>query len=222
MTGMRRIRGAMYGSLLVAQPHVAPVVEEVRRFIAGDAPVLIEVGFDHGRRLHSTARCCPDWRVLGVEVRERRVEQARARAARDHLTNVLPWRMDARTVFACVLPDGCADVVEVLFPTPWWNRAVRARRLLITDEFLADVTRVLRPGGLLHVATDVSPYAQEIDECIARCPALVVLSEPEGQALRPECNQLSRREWACERDGLPVYRRYVRRSSPASLSRNAK
>ena len=207
----RRIRGALSGSLLITLPHIAAEVDALRSFIAGDAPVLIDVGFDHGRRLQSSARCNPDWRVVGLEVRKRRVVEAVARARRDGLDNVYPWRMDARTVFASVLPERSADAVEVLFPTPWWNRALRAKRLLITDEFLADVARALRPGGLLHVATDVAEYAQTIDACLDRCPQLELVTESDGRALRPACNQQSRREWACERDNIAVHRRFARR-----------
>jgi tRNA (guanine-N7-)-methyltransferase len=211
MSGLRRIRGALYGSLLVTLPHVAPEVERLRKFVSGEAPVLVEVGFDHGRRLQSTARCCPEWRVVGLEVRERRVAEATARARRDGLDNVLAWRMDARIVFASVLPEASVDVVEVLFPTPWWNPAHRAKRLLVTDEFLADVVRALRPGGLFHVATDVEDYADRIDACVTRCDDLELVADDEGRASRPDCNQLSRREWACERDAVPVHRRYARR-----------
>ena len=131
----RDVAGALHGSRLVALPHVRPHVERCLAFIAGDAPVLVEVGFDHGRRLHATARQSPSWRVLGLEVRKRRVEEAIARAERDGLANALPWRMDARTVFARVLPPASVDVVEVLFPTPWWNPALRRKRLLVDDAF---------------------------------------------------------------------------------------
>ena len=204
----RDVPGALHGSRFVTLPHVVPHVERCLAFIAGDAPVLVEVGFDHGRRLDSTARLNPEWRVLGLEVRAQRVEEAVARAERDGLTNVLPWRLDARTVFARVLPPASVDVVEVLFPTPWWSPALRRKRLLIDDAFVTDVARVLRPGGLLYTATDVADYADVIDACVSRCRELVALSVEDGLARRPSCGQLSRREWACERDGVPWTRRF--------------
>ena len=74
----RDVAGALHGSRLVALPHVRPHVERCLAFIAGDAPVLVEVGFDHGRRLQATARANPAWRVLGLEVRARRVAEASA------------------------------------------------------------------------------------------------------------------------------------------------
>ncbi len=200
--------GALYGSRFIEQPHVRPEVDRCLAFIEGPAPVLVEIGFDHGRRLHATGRLNPTWRILGLEVRQRRVEEARARAARDGLTNVLPWRMDARTVFAGVLPPESVDIVEVLFPTPWWHPGLRQKRLLIDGPFVADVLRVLRSGGVLHVATDVAEYGERIDQCVATYGEFAVCSVADGQRHRPACDQQSRREWKCARDGLPYTRRF--------------
>lgn len=203
----RRIKGALNGSEFIHQPHIRPEVEAARAFVAGGAQVLVEVGFDHGRRLHSTALHNPDWRVLGLEVRKQRVDEARERAARDGLTNVHPWRMDARIVFAGVFEAASLDVVEVLFPTPWWNPAVRAKRLLIDAPFLDDVARALKPGGVLHIATDVDSYAEHIAAVIGEWIRL-----PERPETLPQCLQQSRREWKCAREGIPVHRWYLRRS----------
>jgi tRNA (guanine-N7-)-methyltransferase len=202
---VRHIRGALYGSRFVEQPQIRPQVEALHAFLNEGGPTLVEVGFDHGRRLHSMARLNPNWRFVGLEVRERRVMEAKARAARDELANVLPWRLDARTVFAAVLEDASVDIVDVFFPTPWWNPALRAKRLLIDDHFVSDVARTLRPGGVLRVATDVESYAANIERTIAQSGlALSHLPAPGDDP--PRCEQLSRREWKCEREGIPVFR----------------
>lgn len=207
MTEPRLIRGALNGSRFIEQPHIRPEVEAARAFVAGGARVLVEVGFDHGRRLHSTALHNPDWRVLGVEVRKQRVQEARERAERDGLTNVLPWRMDARIVFSGVLESASVTVVEVLFPTPWWHAKLRAKRLLIEPAFLVDVARVLKPGGVLHIATDVPEYAAHIENALAQSALLRV----EPPVYLPECTQQSRREWKCARHGIAVHRWYLQR-----------
>jgi tRNA (guanine-N7-)-methyltransferase len=209
----RDVPGALHGSRLVTLPHVRPHVERCLAFVSAESRVLVEVGFDHGRRLHATARENPQWQVLGLEVRERRVQEAMARAERDGLANLLAWRMDARTVFAAVLPPASVDLVEVLFPTPWWNPALRKKRLLFDDHFVADLARVLRSGGLLHTATDVDDYAETIDACLARHPEFIRLTLEEGKALRPPCRQQSRREWSCTRDGIPWTARFWRLGS---------
>lgn len=207
MTESRLIHGALNGSRFIEQPHIRPEVDAARAFVAGGERVLVEVGFDHGRRLHSTALHNPGWRVLGVEVRKQRVIEACERAERDGLSNVLPWRMDARIVFAGVLDDASVDVVEVLFPTPWWHAKLRAKRLLVEPLFLADVARVLKPGGVLHIATDVPEYAARIDEALVKS-ALARVAPP---AYLPECTQQSRREWKCEREGIAVHRWHLQR-----------
>ncbi len=197
----RDVRGALYGSRLVDLPHVKPKVDACLDFIAGSPPVLVEVGFDHGRRLHATARENPQWRIVGLEVRARRVEQARARAQRDGLSNVLVWRMDAKTVFARVLKPASVDVVEILFPTPWWHPGLRRKRLLFDAAFTADVARALKPGGLLCSATDVAEVERGLVGVLETSDRFSSLSTEEGYAMRPPCSQLSRRQWSCERAG---------------------
>lgn len=205
----RDVRGALHGSRLITLPHVAPTVVALQTFCAGPEPVLVEVGFDHGRRLLSTAHGNPGWRVVGLEIRRRRVAEAEERAARHGIDNLFVWRMDARTVFAAVIAAGSVDIVEVLFPDPWWNAGHREKRLLIQPAFLADCARALRPGGLLHIATDVPRYAEHVREALAAEPGLRALGEAEGAARRPPLAQLSRREWKCEREQLPVHRFYA-------------
>jgi tRNA (guanine-N7-)-methyltransferase len=145
----------------------------------------------------------PDWRFLGLEVRAKRVRSIEERGARLGLANLLAWRMDARTVFAGLLAAGSTNVVEVLFPTPWWSPKLRAKRLLVEPNFVADVARVLRPGGLLHVASDVPEVIARIDTVVGGCPDLSLCDPQDTVPGRPSCEQLSRREWSCTRDGIP-------------------
>ncbi len=208
----RDVPGALNGSRLIRLPHIRPEVVTFRSFIAGAEPVLLEVGFDHGRRLQSTAQHNPGWRVVGLEVRRRRVEQAQARAARHGLGNLLAWRIDARTAFAGAVPADSIQIVEVLFPDPWLDPAKRRKRQLIDGPFLADAVRALRPGGLLHLATDVVRYAEEIERCLADQSNLTRLTLTEGSARRPPCEQLSRREWKCRREATPVHRFFAQRA----------
>ena len=211
MAATRDVPGALGGSRILEVPEVAAELAALRGLLAGPGPKLLEIGFDHGRRLTSTAQASPGWTVIGLEVRARRVAEMRAWAAERGLANLHAFRLDARAVLAGALPEACVDVVEALFPTPWPEGKAR-RRLLGTPDFLADAARVLRPGGLLHLATDVAWYAEMITTAfeavgdrLARVDAALLATE------RPPCPQLSRREWRCERDGLAVHRFVARR-----------
>ena len=187
------VRGALGGSRLFEQPKQRAEVEAFRTFVAGDSPVAVEIGFDHGGRLLDHAWRWPGTRWLGLEVRKARVEELAA-AAPD---NLLVWRADARTVFSVLMPAGRLARVDVLFPTPWWDDGKRSRRLLLSAEFVADLARALRPDGVVHVATDVAPYFEHVAGLFAAWrPAS---TPPEGEVR-------SRRELVCARDGLHVWR----------------
>jgi tRNA (guanine-N7-)-methyltransferase len=206
----RDIPGAFGGSRLFDQPAWRAEAAAWAAFVAPEArPLLIEVGFDHGRRLTATAGAWPGWRVAGLEVRQRRVAEAQAFAATHALHNLHAWRADARTALGLHTPDASVQVVEVLFPVPWETPS-RARRLLIEPGFLGQVARVLAPGGALHLATDVAWYATQMAEAAAAVPALQ--HDPSAATLRPPIEALSRREWKHTREGTPIHRLWYRRT----------
>ncbi len=210
----RDIRGTLNGSRLFEQPQYRHEAERFVDFLKGPGPCLLEVGFDHGRRILDTAERNPSWRIAGLEVRSKRVHGVTVRGEERGLDNLLAWRADARTVLANVAPPSSFDIVEVLFPTPWWNAKLRAKRLLLTPEFIEDVHRCLRPGGLLLVATDVELYAREIAGNLEASP---LSRYDDGWEQRPACAALSRRERKCAREGLEVRRFAVRRMPDSQL-----
>jgi tRNA (guanine-N7-)-methyltransferase len=57
------------------------------------------------------------------------------------------------------LSSGAA--VHVSFPDPWWKRRHRKRRLL-TPAFARELGRVLEPGGVVWLATDVAARFEEM------------------------------------------------------------
>jgi tRNA (guanine-N(7)-)-methyltransferase len=199
------IEGVLYGSRLVTLPHVKPEVDAALRFVEGKDPVLVEIGFDHGYRLLDMAIRNPSWRFLGLEVRERRVEELRRKARAEGVSNLMAWRMDARTVIHCVLDEGSVDVVDILYPTPWWDPRKRQKRLLIDSSFLRATAEVLRPNGLLRIETDVEEYGEHIGASISEAGVLRLLKETRHASCTPACVSLSRRQAKSKRDNLKVY-----------------
>lgn len=191
-------KGVLGGSRLFDQPKYRAELERFEAFVAGDAPLIVEIGFDHGFRLLSHAQAWPEQRWLGLEVRKARVEALAEKAPQ----NLLPWRVDARTVFGELMPPGRVHRVDVLFPTPWWDETKRKQRLLLTEPFVASLARALEPGGAVHVATDVGPYFDHVERLFVGWGAT---DAP------PRTEQLTRREWSCQRDGLAVWRGTWRR-----------
>ena len=189
----RGVRGALGGSRLFEQPQWRHEREAFDRFIAQDGPLDVEVGFDFGGRLLDHATRWPERLWLGLEVREARCVALAERAP----PNLHVWRADARTVFNALMPEARVDRVDILFPTPWWDDAKRAKRLLLTAQFVEDLRRALKPTGVVAVATDVGPYFTHVEGLFAGW----------ARAEWPPCGDVpSRRERVCARDNLPVYR----------------
>lgn len=196
-TGARDVTGALGGSRIFEQPRHRAEVERFDAFLAAPGPAAVEVGFDHGRRLLSLAAADRGVRWVGLEVRRQRVDALAAAAAIRGLDTLLPWRADARTVFRHVMPAGRLSRIDVLFPTPWWHARHRAKRLLLTEAFVADAARALGSDGVLHIATDVQPYFAHVEALLGgwqRAPA------------PPPAPVPSRREHACARDGIAIHR----------------
>ncbi|MEZ5272428.1 MAG: hypothetical protein R2694_08995 [Ilumatobacteraceae bacterium] len=78
--------------------------------------------------------------------------------------------------------------VRIWFPDPWLKQRQRHRRLVRPDVVTRLVDR-LRPGGFLHVATDIAGYAAEAEQVLAADGRL-----EGGRILRPEWRPLTRFE----------------------------
>jgi tRNA (guanine-N7-)-methyltransferase len=130
------------------------------------APLLVEVGAGTGEATVGLAAADPDRDVLAIDVHLPGLGALLAAVERAGLTNVRVADGDARVVLRDLLaPDSLAGV-RVFFPDPW-PKTRHAKRRLLDAAFVELVTSRLEPGGLLHVATDWAPYAEQIRELLA-------------------------------------------------------
>ena len=92
------------------------------------------------------------------------------------MPNIRLIRGDGVDVLESLVGPGSLTGVRVYFPDPWPKSRHHKRRLLqpTTVALIADR---LRPGGVLHVATDHAGYAEQIAE--------VGDSEPTLRRVRP-------------------------------------
>jgi tRNA (guanine-N7-)-methyltransferase len=80
-------------------------------------------------------------------------------------------------VLADQVVNGTLDEVRIYFPDPWPKKRHHKRRL-IQPEFLERLVEKMRPGGLLHLATDWAPYAEWMLEAIEAVPSLELEGDP--------------------------------------------
>jgi tRNA (guanine-N7-)-methyltransferase len=97
------------------------------------------------------------------------------------LQNVRLIREDAMVVLKDWLAPECLDRVNLFFPDPWPKKRHHKRRI-VQPAFLALVAARLKPGGLLHMATDWGPYAEHMEEAMAASADFVPLG---GDSDRP-------------------------------------
>lgn len=139
------------------------------------APRVLDIGFGDGEALLTTAAQHPDIDFLGVEIHEPGVGHLLILLERARLENVRVIVRDVVDVIDCMLPDASFDAVNIFFPDPWPKKRHHKRRLVQPD-FLDRCARILKPGGLVHVATDWSDYAEHTREVFAGHSAFEAVS----------------------------------------------
>lgn len=157
------------------------------------APVAVEIGFGNGDALARQAAAHPEIDYLGIEVHRPGVGRLLARVAAEGLANVRVVCADAKEILARHVPDDSLAAVYVLFPDPWPKKRHHKRRLVQPD-FVQLVRHKLKPGGVLHLATDWEDYAQQMMAVLSQTPGLENLAGPGNYAERPTERPLTRFE----------------------------
>jgi tRNA (guanine-N7-)-methyltransferase len=67
------------------------------------------------------------------------------------------------------LPAASLDEVYLLYPDPWPKTRHHKRRF-VSPTTLAELARVIRPGGMFHFASDIEDYANWTLAHILRAP----------------------------------------------------
>ena len=135
------------------------------------APKILEIGFGMGDSTAGIAANHPENDYLGVEVHTPGVGALLKRIGEAGLGNLRILHHDAVEVLEKQIPDGSLDGAHVFFPDPWHKKRHHKRRL-IQPPFVALLTRKLKHGGYLHLATDWEHYAQQMLEVLNGEPGL--------------------------------------------------
>jgi tRNA (guanine-N7-)-methyltransferase len=127
------------------------------------APLVCEIGCGTGTSTLAMAAAEPDIDVIAVEVYRRGLAQLLSAIDRAGITNIRLIRGDAVDVLGDLLAPASLTGVRVFFPDPWPKSRHHKRRLL-QPATVAMIADRLRPGGILHAATDHAGYAEQIAE----------------------------------------------------------
>ncbi|QEU93390.1 tRNA (guanosine(46)-N7)-methyltransferase TrmB [Streptomyces kanamyceticus] len=156
-------------------------------------PVVLEIGFGMGEATAQMAGDDPDTGILAVDVHTPGQGNLLGLAERGGLSNVRVANGDAIILLREMLPPESLDGLRVYFPDPW-PKARHHKRRLIQPEFLTLAAPSLKPGALLHCATDWEEYAEQMLEVLTEHPDFENTQADGGYAPRPDFRPLTRFE----------------------------
>jgi len=153
------------------------------------APLYVEIGFGDGETLAHLAETRPEHDFIGIEVHPPGVGHLLLELERRGLKNVRVYAQDAVEMLERCIPEASLAGLFVFFPDPWHKKRHQKRRLINAD-FVKLAARKLRPGGMLHAATDWEDYARQMLDVFEACSTLKNTCSPgrfsERPAYRPE------------------------------------
>ena len=145
--------------------------------------VYLEIGFGNGEHLVGQAKNNPNIGFIGAEVFQNGVANLLSlitgikegsnlpediNLSADREDNIRVYDDDMRLLFPRI-PDGFLDKVFVLFPDPWPKKRHASRRFINPDN-LKELSRILKKGGILRVATDHKVYKSWTLHQLHDCP----------------------------------------------------
>ncbi|MEG8276098.1 tRNA (guanosine(46)-N7)-methyltransferase TrmB [Streptomyces sp. AHA2] len=166
---------------------------DLRDLFGDDHPVVLEIGFGMGEATAQMAAADPGTNVLAVDVHTPGQGNLLNLADRHGLSNVRVGNGDAIILLREMLAPDSLDGLRVYFPDPWPKKRHHKRRLIQPDFLTLAATR-LRPGALLHCATDWEPYAEQMLEVLTAHPDFENTQADGGFAPRPDFRPLTRFE----------------------------
>lgn len=134
--------------------------------IFGDRETWLEIGFGGGEHLVHQAKGNPQVGIIGCEPYINGVAMLLGKIRRARVDNIRVHPGDARDLFD-VLPGQSIGRAFLLYPDPW-PKVRHHRRRFVTGEHLEPLHRVLKPGAILRVATDIEDYVRQTLEEVPR------------------------------------------------------
>ena len=141
----------------------------------GDRPVWLEIGFGGGEHLVRMAGRYPEVQIIGCEPYINGVAMLLGKIRRLGTGNVAVHPGDVRDLFD-VLPAASVARAFLLYPDPWPKKRHHKRRF-VTPGHLEPLARVLAPGALFRVATDIPDYVRQTLEEVPACGFALVEHE---------------------------------------------
>ncbi len=133
--------------------------------------VALEIGFGLGDATVAMAQADPGTGIVAVDVHTPGVARLLLAVERLGLDNVRVVLGDAVELLRDRIPSSSLDEIRIYFPDPW-PKARHHKRRIVRPDLVSLMADRLRPGAVLHCATDWEPYAASMLEVLSAEPSL--------------------------------------------------
>ncbi len=140
-------------------PNISLENEEVlKKIFNSGVQKFLEIGFGHGENLIRLSKERPGWTFLGVEPFINGVASLLERIDKEKISNIYVLNGDGRSFLTKLSKDTISEAC-ILFPDPW-QKSRHVSRRIIQQEFLNNMSKILKKNSSLHLSSD-HPKAQE-------------------------------------------------------------
>jgi len=164
----------------------------------------LEIGFGNGDSLVEMAAQDPDCGYIGIEVHTPGVGHCLNQIHQHKLKNLKLISHDAIEVLESMIPAGSLDRVFLFFPDPWHKKRHHKRRI-VKQQFRDLLVKVLKPGAVLHMATDWQDYAEHMAADLFSDPRFRNLGDESGYSQKPDYRPITKFERRGQRLGHGVW-----------------
>ncbi|PJE80738.1 tRNA (guanine-N(7)-)-methyltransferase [invertebrate metagenome] len=168
------------------------------------APLVLEIGYGMGHSLIAMASEEPDKDFVGIEVHRPGVGSLLNETQKNGLANLRTYCDDAVKVLEECISDQTLSRVQIYFPDPWHKKRHHKRRL-IQPGFIEKIHPKLKPGGIIHMATDWENYAEQMMEVMTADTRFENMAGEYAFADRPDFRPMTKFERRGQRLGHGVW-----------------
>ena len=175
------------------------------------SPLHLDIGCGKGKFLLNMAQLYPDWNFLGLEIREKLVDNANDDKQELGLKNLHYLFCNANTSLDSILaslPEKSLHYVSIQFPDPWFKKRHYKRRV-VQAELVTILAKYLINNGTVFIQSDILAVAEEMcnlfseNKDFSRTESDWLQTNPLSIATEREKSTINRQQ--------PVYRALFRR-----------
>jgi tRNA (guanine-N7-)-methyltransferase len=157
-----------------------------------------------GTSLIEMALANPDTDFIGIEVHPPGVGTLMNSARLESLSNLRVYLADANDVLDECFDTQSIDRLQLYFPDPWHKKKHNKRRI-VQSRFVQQIRTKLRPGGILHMATDWQHYAEQMMETLSEAEGFENCAGAGEYSERPSYRPITKFEKRGERLGHGIW-----------------